>query len=112
MIPAVLLFFSMMLLPESPRWLARQDRWEKCHDVLARVHASGDSNHPFVQYELQDIRDMCEYERQYKDTTYVDLFRPRMIHRTTTALFMQIWSQLTGMNVMSKYSASFVLICV
>ncbi|KAJ5215754.1 Hexose transporter [Penicillium cinerascens] len=105
MVPAILLFFAMMLLPESPRWLARKDRWEECHNVLARVHASGDVNHPFVQYELQDIKDMCEFERQHKDATYFDLFRPRMIHRTITALFMQIWSQLTGMNVMMYYIA-------
>lgn len=101
MIPAILLFFAMILLPESPRWLARQDRWEECHDVLARVHASGDLNHPFVQYELQDIKESCELERQFKGVTYLDLFKLRMIHRTMTAIFMQIWSQLTGMNVMS-----------
>jgi MFS family permease len=29
-----------------------------------------------------------------------------MLHRTTTALFMQIWSQLTGMNVQMYYIAN------
>lgn len=107
MIPAVLLFFAMMLLPESPRWLARMDRWEEAHDVLALVHAKGDRNHPFVALELQDIRDMCELERTFKNVTYLDLFAPRMINRTLIGLFTQIWSQLTGMNVMSKCFRSF-----
>ena len=102
MIPAVLLFFAMMFLPESPRWLARMDRWEEAHDVLALVHAKGDRNHPFVAIELQDIRDMCELERSFKSVTYLDLFAPRMLNRTLIGLFTQIWSQLTGMNVMSK----------
>ncbi|RAK96792.1 sugar porter family MFS transporter [Aspergillus ibericus CBS 121593] len=103
MLPAVFLFFAMMLLPESPRWLARKDRWEDCHRVLALVHAKGDMGHPFVALEMQDIRDMCELERQYKDVTYFDLFKPKMINRTMIGLFMQIWSQLTGMNVMMYY---------
>ncbi|KYK57134.1 glucose transporter [Drechmeria coniospora] len=106
MIPAFFLFFMMMLLPESPRWLARKDRWEECHSVLALVHGKGDANHPFVAFELQDIKNMCEFERRHADVTYLDLFKPRMIHRTFIGLFTQIWSQLTGMNVMMYYIAN------
>ncbi|KAK7426454.1 high affinity glucose transporter [Neonectria magnoliae] len=103
MVPAIFLFFMMMLLPESPRWLARKDRWEEAHEVLALVHGQGDPNHPFVAAELQDIKDMCEFERQHANLTYFDLFKPNMLLRTTTAIFMQIWAQLTGMNVMMYY---------
>lgn len=103
MIPAVFLNVGMLFLPESPRWLARKDRWEDCHHVLTKVHGKGDPNHAFVAVELQDIREMCEFERKYKHVTYFDLFRPRVINRTIIGLFMQIWSQLTGMNVMSKF---------
>ena len=104
MIPAVMLFFLMFFLPESPRWLARKDRWEEAHDVLARVHAKGDLDHPFVLLELHDIKEMCEFERRHKNVTYLDLLKPNMLNRTMIGLFMQIWSQLTGMNVMSTYS--------
>lgn len=103
MIPAVFLFFMMMILPESPRWLARKDRWEDCRAVLALVHGKGDPDHPFVAMELQDIKDMCEFERRHSNVTYLDLFKPDMINRTLIGLFTQIWSQLTGMNVMSKF---------
>lgn len=101
MIPAIFLFLGMMVLPESPRWLARKDRWEEAQSVLALVHAKGDLHHPFVALELQDIRNTCDFESQNRHVTYLDLFKPRMIHRTMVGLFMQIWSQLTGMNVMS-----------
>jgi hypothetical protein len=50
---------------------------------------------------------MCEYERRYANVTYLDLFRPNMLHRTFIGIFTQIWSQLTGMNVMSKSFLSF-----
>jgi sugar porter (SP) family MFS transporter len=103
MVPAVLLFFGMMILPESPRWLARHDRWEEAQSVLALVHGKGDANSPFVIAEMQEIRDLCEFERQNKDVSYLELFRPKMIHRTMTGVWCQIWSQLTGMNVMMYY---------
>lgn len=103
MIPAIGLFFGLFFLPESPRWLAGRDRWEECHDVLAIVHAKGDHSAPFVQTELQEIREMREFERQNADATYWDLFKPNMINRTHIGMFTQIWSQLTGMNVMMLY---------
>jgi len=102
-IPAILLFFMMFLLPESPRWLARADRWDECLSVLALVHGKGDQNSPFVQLEYQDIKDMVEFERQNRDVSYLELFKPSMINRTHIGLFTQIWSQLTGMNVMMYY---------
>lgn len=103
MVPAVLLFLGMIFLPESPRWLARKDRWEECQSVLALVHGKGDPSSPFVIAEMQEIREMCEFECQNKDVSYMELFRPGMINRTVIGIFTQIWSQLTGMNVMSMF---------
>ncbi|KZF26921.1 general substrate transporter [Xylona heveae TC161] len=103
MIPAMLLIVGMLFLPESPRWLARNDRWEEAESVLALVHSKGDRSSAFVQREMQDIREMCEFERENRDVSYLELFRPRMINRTHIGVFTQIWSQLTGMNVMMYY---------
>lgn len=103
MIPAVFLFFMFFLLPESPRWLAKHDRWEEAHEVLALVHAKGDQSAPFVLTELQEIREMVEFERQNADASYIELFKGHMVWRTHIGMFTQIWSQLTGMNVMMLY---------
>ncbi|KAJ6113229.1 hypothetical protein N7523_006546 [Penicillium sp. IBT 18751x] len=103
MLPAVFLCGMVFLLPESPRWLAKHDRWEEAHEVLALVHAKGDRNASFVHTELQEIREMVEFERHNADASYLDLFKPNMIYRTHIGMFTQIWSQLTGMNVMMLY---------
>ena len=105
MIPAILLLIGMCFLPESPRWLARQDRWEDCHAVLTLVHGKGNPNSPFVVREFEEIKAMCEFERNNADATFLELFKPNMINRTHIGVFTQIWSQLTGMNVMSKPSS-------
>lgn len=86
----------------SLRWLARKDRWEDCDHVLALVHSKGDRNAPFVLRELQEIKDMCEFERRNADVTYLELFKPKMINRTHIGVFTQIWSQLTGTMLISK----------
>jgi len=103
MIPAIILFCGMLFLPESPRWLGRQDRWDDARNVLALVHGKGDPDAPFVVTELKQIRDQIEFERKNTDVTYLELFKPKMINRTHIGVFTQIWSQLTGMNVMMYY---------
>ncbi|EDN05861.1 hypothetical protein HCAG_02464 [Histoplasma mississippiense (nom. inval.)] len=103
MIPAILLFFGLIPLPESPRWLARKDRWDDCLAVLTLVHGKGDPHSPFVQREFEEIKEMCEFERRNADVTYLELLKPNMINRTHVGVFTQIWSQLTGMNVMMYY---------
>jgi hypothetical protein len=59
-----------------------------------------------VALELEDIKQMCEFERRHANVTYLDLFKPNMLNRIFIGIFTQVWSQLTGMNVMSK-SCSF-----
>lgn len=103
MVPAALLFTALFFLPESPRWLAKKDRWEDCQEVLTLVHGHGDPNSPFVHQELEEIREVVEFDRANADVSYLELFKPHMINRTMIGLFTQIWSQLTGMNVMMYY---------
>ncbi|KAI0015130.1 general substrate transporter [Xylariomycetidae sp. FL0641] len=103
MIPAALLYLGLMVLPESPRWLANKDRWEECKEVLVLVHGKGDPNAPLVAKEMAEIKDAVELERMNSDVSWFELFKPNMINRTHIGLFTQIWSQLTGMNVMMYY---------
>lgn len=106
MIPAILLFIGLLFLPESPRWLARKDRWEESEDVIAKMHGGGDRADPYVAQEMSDIRAMVEFERNNADATFLELFKPNMLMRTHIGLFTQVWSQLTGMNVMMYYIVS------
>ncbi|KAF2225833.1 putative MFS glucose transporter [Elsinoe ampelina] len=102
-VPGFLLLIGMFILPESPRWLASKDRWEECESVLALTHGMGDKNSPFVRREFEDIREWVRLEKEAASVSYLELFKPRMINRTHIGLFTQIWSQLTGMNVMMYY---------
>lgn len=109
MVPAVLLGFALFFLPESPRWLAKKDRWEEARETLQIVHGKGDPNSPFVHQEMEEIRETVEFERSNADVSYLELVKPHMINRTMIGVFTQIWSQLTGMNVMSTHPFSVLL---
>ncbi|EPQ31450.1 uncharacterized protein PFL1_00785 [Pseudozyma flocculosa PF-1] len=102
MIPAIVLMGFIPFMPESPRWLAFQNRHEECLEVLGQVHGHGDINNPLVQAEFQAIQQAVEEESK-SGSGYLDLFRNGMAWRTHIAMFTQIWSQLTGMNVCMYY---------
>lgn len=110
--PAFILGIGLMFLPESPRWLAKKDRWEECREVLILVHGKGDPNSPYAARELNEIKEVVEFERNNADVSFLELFRPKMINRTHIGVFTQIWSQLTGMNVMVSRRSSNVLTLV
>ena len=109
MIPAMLLFLGLMVLPESPRWLAKNDRWEETRQVLVLVHGKGNPDAPIVEKELAEIQEAVKIDRESAQVSWLELVRPNMINRTHIGLFTQIWSQLTGMNVMMVSSILFVL---
>lgn len=91
MVPAIFLALGVMFLPESPRWLARHDRWEETQAVLTLVHGKGDPNSPFVKLEMDEIKQMIELERQNADVSVMELFKPRMLNRLHIGIFTQIW---------------------
>lgn len=74
-LPAVLLIGCMSLNKESPRYLAKQDRWEEASAVLARMRNLPVS-HEYVQSEIKDIADQLEHERMLiAGATTKDLLR-------------------------------------
>ncbi|TGJ77104.1 hypothetical protein E0Z10_g10777 [Xylaria hypoxylon] len=99
-IPAALLYLGLCVLPESPRWFAKKNRWEEMREVLVLVHGKGDPNSPLVRKELAEIREVARLDQHDSDASWFELIRLGMVNRTHIGLFTQIWSQLTGMNVM------------
>lgn len=52
---------------------------------------------------MDEIRQMIEFDRQNSDVSWMEIFKPKMLNRLHIGVFTQIWSQLTGMNVMMYY---------
>lgn len=90
MIPAILLFIGLMFLPESPRWLAKNDRWEESLDVLVLCHGQGDPNSVYVTHEMQEIKESIEFDNQNSDVSWKELFNKTMLNRLHIGIFTQV----------------------
>lgn len=102
-IPGAFLLFGTLIVPESPRWLAKQDEWEKAIDIITKVQANGNHDNPQVIIEIEEIKEVIRIEKDAKNLTILDLFRKDSLNRTIVGIFGQIWQQLTGMNVLMYY---------
>ena len=71
MAPGVFLALALIFMPESPRWLAKRQRWEEAERIIAAVHAKGDITNPWVRAELREIGEVVEFERRNADVSYV-----------------------------------------
>ncbi|EGN92513.1 hypothetical protein SERLA73DRAFT_191008 [Serpula lacrymans var. lacrymans S7.3] len=103
MIPAIILSLGMMFFPESPRWLIDHDREEEALEILADLHGGGNQDDELVQLEFEEIKQQVRFERTEGAKSYMDLLKPGILRRVGLGCSMQMWSQLTGMNVMMYY---------
>lgn len=67
-------------IPESPRWLAYQGRFEAARAVVAQTNAGGDASHPLVLTVYKEIVDTLAWEKKEGRT-----MSPREIVRTPSA---------------------------
>ncbi|KAH8554228.1 general substrate transporter [Umbelopsis sp. PMI_123] len=89
--------------PQSPRWLADKDRWDECLNTLADLHGRGDVNNEEVQFEYREIQAAVKFDREQGANSYIECFKGGYAGRTFLGMCIQMWSQLTGMNVMMYY---------
>ena len=69
-LPPLLLFSCMFFCPESPRWLAKEDHWDKASHVLSTVRHLP-VTHPYVQGELLEMQTQLEMERsRYSENNF------------------------------------------
>ncbi|KAK9376450.1 general substrate transporter [Lipomyces chichibuensis] len=103
-VPAVVLFVGLFWFPRSPRWLASKDRWDEALRVLAFLRsAHNDVNAPLVLAEYKEIEDQISQEREEESNSYRELFSSKIRKRVLLSMAIQMWSQLTGINVMMYY---------
>ncbi|GAB1202712.1 hypothetical protein APSETT445_001333 [Aspergillus pseudonomiae] len=108
-LPALLLLVGMLLCNESPRWLAKQDRWEDARKTLSRVR-NLPPTHPYVENEFQDIVNQLEQERQLiGGSGFWDLMRemwliPSNRKRVMISIFLMVCQQMTGTNAINYYA--------
>jgi len=89
------------------RWLIDQGKTEKAHQVLAKLHAHGDMNDPFVLAEFEQIQESITYEHEHEAKSYMELFRSKTaFRRLLIACALQASIQITGVSAIQYYSVT------
>src|SRR6266704_6363047 len=97
-VPSFLFFLGMMLVPESPRWLAKNGKSERARAILARI--GGD---PYARAAVADIESTLASEEVEK-VRFSDLLEPRMRKVLVLGVVLAVFQQWCGINVIFNYA--------
>ncbi|PCG94524.1 Major facilitator superfamily domain, general substrate transporter [Penicillium occitanis (nom. inval.)] len=103
---AIVLVVGMLLLPETPRYLIKQDNHQAAIRSLARLRRLPESD-PALLEELAEIQANHEYELRVGSASYIECFKGSLGKRLMTGCFLQALQQLTGINFIFYYGTQF-----
>ncbi|KAF2154241.1 MFS putative major facilitator superfamily transporter [Myriangium duriaei CBS 260.36] len=107
LIPAGILAALILIFPESPRWLIDHGHSEKGLQTLARLHAHGNVDDPWVRAEYEQIQDSITFEHEHAAKSYMELFRNKSsFRRLFLACAIQASIQMTGVSAIQYYSVT------
>ena len=94
-LPAVVFFVALFFVPESPRWLVKQNRTVEAGQILAKV--AGTEN---AQSELADIQATIEEETG----SIFELFKPGLRKALLIGVLISVFAQVTGIGAIVYYA--------
>ncbi|MEM6337377.1 MAG: sugar porter family MFS transporter, partial [Bacteroidota bacterium] len=98
-VPAVLYFFGLFLVPESPRWLVMQGRDAEAIPIMARA-----TNEAHAAQELAEIKTSITSDAGAPKVPLRELFAPAMRLVLLIGVVIGIVQQITGINSVFFYA--------
>ena len=123
--PALVLFFGMLFMPYSPRWLVHHGREEEARRVIAKLRGKGASlDDEAVELEFREIKAQSMFEKRSVQANFPhlseqtwwntlklqfvaigSLFRSMpMFRRVIVATVTMFFQQWTGINAVLYYA--------
>ncbi|MDQ1645361.1 MAG: hypothetical protein QOJ50_1545 [Cryptosporangiaceae bacterium] len=101
-VPALAMLLLMLGLPESPRWLVKQDRRDAARESLGRVRR----DEADLDGELKDIQDLEDAEREEndRDRGWSGLRRPWVRPAVVVGFGIAMFTQLSGIEMIIYYA--------
>ena len=99
-LPAIALFFGMLRMPESPRWLVEKGRYEDALAVLKTVRSEDRALAEFAQVET-----VAEEEKE-AHMSFGAIFSNKWLRRIVfVGIGVSVTQQLTGINSIMYYGS-------
>lgn len=96
--PSLLFFVGMLLVPESPRWLAKNGKPERARGVLGRI-----GGETYANAALADIESTLASE-EVQHVRFSDLLEPKMRKVLLLGVVLAVFQQWCGINVIFNYA--------
>jgi hypothetical protein len=106
LLPGAFLLMGIFWCPETPRWYAKQDRWEEAERTLVWIRKLP-SEHPMIQEELQQIREQIQIGMPPPGARHdIGYYIHRLWQRGTRnrigiGLLLMAFQNLTGVNIIT-----------
>jgi sugar porter (SP) family MFS transporter len=96
--PSLLFFLGMLVVPESPRWLAKKGKSDRARAILARV---GGEN--YANAAVADIQSTLASEESQR-VRFAELLEPKMRKVIVLGVVIAVFQQWCGINVIFNYA--------
>jgi sugar porter (SP) family MFS transporter len=97
-VPAALFFVSMFMVPESPRWLAKNGKTESSRSVLSKIGGAA-----YADAAITEIKSTLANE-EIQRVRFSDLLQPRMRKVLVLGVVLAVFQQWCGINVIFNYA--------
>ncbi|KAK2053864.1 general substrate transporter [Colletotrichum caudatum] len=104
--PGLGLALGMIWCPESPRWLARGDRFDAAERILVQIRGLP-ADHEYIRREMGDIRTQVEERtsnRMTKKQMFRKLFQKGIRNRMGLGMTLMFLQSFTGVNIITYYA--------
>jgi sugar porter (SP) family MFS transporter len=96
--PSLLFFLGMLVVPESPRWLAKNGKPDRARGILTRI--GGES---YANAAIADIKSTLATEEAQR-VRFADLLEPKMRKVLVLGIILAVFQQWCGINVIFNYA--------
>jgi sugar porter (SP) family MFS transporter len=96
--PSLLFFLGMLLVPESPRWLAKNGNLERARAILGRLGGEA-----YARAAVADIESTLASE-EVQHVRFSDLLKPGMRKVLVLGVTLAVFQQWCGINVIFNYA--------
>ncbi|KAH6766333.1 Major facilitator superfamily protein [Perilla frutescens var. hirtella] len=101
-VPCAVLLVGLSIIPESPRWLARQGNQKEFEASLRKLRGK-DAD---ISAEAAEIQEYIETLERLPKAKLLDLFQKRYLSSLTIGVGLMIFQQFGGINGVSFYTSS------